>query len=192
MTRLPPLPYDDADAAQRSVWDRVVATRGGIGPMTDETGSIVGPFHAMVSRPHVGQHLVAVGQALRFESAAEARLLEIAICTVGAHWKSEFEFWAHRRLAVDAGVDEQILDAIASGDEPVFDRSDEEGVYRYASSLLSSGHADQALYDRVVDDVGVDAIIDLTLTIGYYCQISFVLNAFAVPLPDGVDPTWPA
>ena len=37
---------------------------------------------------------------------------------------------------------------------------------------------------------GVDAVIDLTMTCGYYCQVSFLLNAFDVQLPDGATPTW--
>jgi len=190
MTRLPPLPYDAIDPEQREIWDRIVATRGGIGSMTDATGSLIGPFHALVRRPSVGKHLLEVGQNLRFGNAAPDSLLEIAICTVGAHWKSEFEFWAHSRFALAAGVSQAALDALAAGTAPDFDRPEEQLVHAWAHALVTTGHTDESQYTDLVDAIGLDAVIDLTLTCGYYCQISFVLNAFAVALPDGVDPVW--
>ena len=117
MSRLPPLTRDDCNDEQRVLWDRITESRGRQGlEMTDASGSLMGPFHAMALRPKAGEHMAALGGVLRFRNAAPDNLLEIAICTVGAHWRSEFEFWAHRRMAVDAGVDEAALDAIAAGD----------------------------------------------------------------------------
>ena len=192
MSRLPPLTYEDCDEDQRALWDRVTESRGRQGlDMTDPTGSLMGPFHAMAMRPKAGEHMAALGGVLRFRNAAPNNLLEIAICTVGAHWKSEFEFWAHRRMAVDAGVSEVALDAIAAGETPSFDDDAERLVYEWAQSLVTTGHTSQEQYEALVAAVGVDAVIDLTLTCGYYCQVSFLLNAFDVQLPEGVVPTWP-
>ncbi|MEM7095292.1 MAG: carboxymuconolactone decarboxylase family protein [Actinomycetota bacterium] len=193
MSRLPALTYDDTTDEQREVWDWVIETRGGRGlpDMTDATGSLRGPFHAMTARPHLGRHMLELGRAVRFESSLEPRLLEIAICAVGVHWRSEFEFWAHRRLALAAGVDEAVLDAMASGEVPDFGSEDEAAVFAFASSLLKTGRVNDADYQQAHGLLGDDALIDLTITIGYYCQISLVLNAFAVGLPDGVEPRWP-
>ena len=58
------------------------------------------------------------------------------------------------------------------------------------AALVATGRVDADNYANAVEAVGEDSVIDLTLTIGYYTQISFVLNAFEVPLPDGVNPTW--
>lgn len=191
MSRLPPLTRDDCNDEQRVLWDRITESRGRQGlEMTDASGSLMGPFHAMALRPKAGEHMAALGGVLRFRSAAPDNLLEVAICTVGAHWTSEFEFWAHRRMAVDAGVDEAALDAIAAGDTPSFADTAERLVYEWAHSLVTSGHPTQDQYDALVAAVGIDAVIDLTLTCGYYCQVSFLLNAFDVQLPEGVQPTW--
>jgi len=192
MTRLPPLPFEATDEAQHALWDSIVASRGPDVTMTDPSGSLVGPFHAMVARPHIGRPMSALGSAIRFDSALEPRLLEIAILTVGAHWRSEFEFWAHRRIGLAAGVDEAVLDALAAGDLPDFDDDpDGQSVHAFVSSLLTTGHVPQAIYDQVVAAVGVDATIDLVMTVGYYCQISFVLNAFRVEVPGDAPTTWP-
>lgn len=191
MSRLPPLTYEQCDDEQRALWDRITESRGRQGlDMTDATGSLMGPFHAMAMRPAAGGPMAELGAVLRFRSAAPNNLLEIAICTVGANWKSEFEFWAHRRMAVEAGVDEAALDAIAAGETPSFDDPAERLVYEWAEALVTTGHTSRQHFDDLVAAVGVDAVIDLTLTCGYYCQVSFVLNAFDVQLPEGVTPTW--
>ncbi len=57
-------------------------------------GALTGPFNAFVQAPDVGRHLTSLGQVLRFETSIERRLPELAIITVGAHWKAEFEWWA--------------------------------------------------------------------------------------------------
>ena len=101
-SRLPYLRYDDLDADGRAVWDGVVGSRGGdlVGP----EGGLIGPFNAFVHAPGVGRRLSSLGQVLRFETSIERRLSEVAIITVGARWKAEFEWWAHARMAREHGV----------------------------------------------------------------------------------------
>lgn len=188
MSRLPLLTYDDADPQQRALWDAIVSSRGEALDLTTAEGRLAGPFESFVRRPDLGAHLIKVGGEIRFNSSLEPRLLELAITAVGAHWKSEFEFWAHSALALEAGLDPAIVDALAAGTTPHFDDQAEAAVYNYTIELVTTGRVDQPVYDQTVAAVGVDGIIDLTHTIGYYCQISFLLNAFEVPLPDGVAP----
>ena len=125
---------------------------------------------------------------MRFESSLEPRLLELAITTVGARWRSEFEFWAHSRLALEAGISTEIIDALAAGEPPVFTNADEEAIYVYTMSLSRDGHVSQMIYDGAVAAVGVDSVVDLTHTIGYYGHISLLLNAFEVALPAAAHP----
>ena len=190
MSRLPLLTYDATDPEQRELWDQIVASRGKGLSLIDAQGGMVGPFGAFVRRPHLGEHLIKVGGAVRFASSLEPRLLELAITTVGARWKAEFEFWAHSALALSAGVDRSIIDALATGDEPVFSDEVEQIVYRYTMTLAETGRVGQGLYDDAVDALGVDRVVDLTHTIGYYTHICFVLNAFEVPLPPDTAPIW--
>ena len=192
MSRLPLLTYDASDLQQRALWDNIVASRGKALDLTTPEGRLDGPFEAFVRRPDLGEHLIKVGGVIRFASSLEPRLLELAITTVGARWKSEFEFWAHSALALDAGIDQSVIDALAAGESPTFDNDDEAAIYLYTLSLVTEGHVDQPIYDAVVAAVGVDSTVDLTHTIGYYSHISFVLNAFEVPLPPGASPRFNA
>ena len=190
MSRLPLLTYDDTDERQRALWDQIAKSRGDALDIVTSDGELAGPFAAFVLRPALGEHLISVGAQVRFNSSLPDHLLELAITTVGARWKSEFEFWAHSGLAVQAGIRQEVIDALAHGHTPVFDDEAERAIYNYALDLSTDGHVDQAVYDAAEAVVGTDGIVDLTHTIGYYSQISFILNAFDVPLPPDVSPTW--
>ncbi len=190
MSRLPYLRRDDLDPDRRQVWDSVVGSRGDL--LINEQGGLAGPFNAFVQAPDVGRHLTALGRVLRFETSIERRLSEVAIITVGATWKAEFEWWAHSRMARKHGVPDAVVDAIGRGEDPPFEAADERAVYAVARQLTESGQVDQQTYDAAQRLLGDAGVVELVSLCGYYTLISFLLNAFTVPLPPGAAPTWPA
>ena len=188
MTRLRYLRYDDLDDAGQSVWDGVVGTRGS--ELVNDSGGLVGPFNAFVHAPGIGRHLSALGGRLRFRTSIERRLSELAIITVGARWKAEFEWWAHARMAREHGVADVIVDAIGRGEEPGFEAEDERTIYAAARQLTTDARLDPELYAAAQRLLGDEGLVELVSLCGYYTLISFLLNAFEVPLPAGVTPTW--
>lgn len=190
MSRLPHLTHETTNPPQRALWDQIVASRGGALNLVNEDGTLAGPFGAFVLRPEIGEHLIQVGGVVRFGNKLPDRLKELAITTVGARWKSEFEFWAHGQMALEAGVEQKIIDALAAGDPPDFTSAADQAVYDYAMALAGNGRVPQEIYDAAESAVGAEGVVDLTHTIGYYSHISFILNAFEVPLPPGVEQQW--
>ena len=71
--------------------------------------------------------------------AIPARLNEMAIIMAGRKWTAQYEFYAHRRLAIEAGLKPAICDAIAAGTRPQGMQEDEAEVYDYCTELLSTG-----------------------------------------------------
>ncbi|MEL6983326.1 MAG: carboxymuconolactone decarboxylase family protein, partial [Actinomycetota bacterium] len=175
---------------QRALWDELVASRGGAMSLVGPDGALVGPFNHMVASPNLGKRMGDLGHAVRFEASVERRLQELAIVTVGAHWRSNFEFWAHARMALEQGIDRSVIDALAAGDTPNFEQADEAEVHRLASQLVATGRVEQASYDAVRDRLGEQALVDLITTVGYYSLISLTLNAHQVPMPEGEAPIW--
>ena len=128
---------------------------------------------------------------LRFGTSIDRRLLEVAIITIGAHWKAEFEWWAHARMAREHGVPDAVVTAIGGGVPPPFEADDERVVYEAARSLATSGRLDDSTYHATNQLLGDRGMVELVSLCGYYTLVSFTLNAFDVPLPPGVAPTWP-
>ena len=187
MSRLPVLTREVLDDDGREVWDAITASRGSI--VTDD-GGLMGPFNAWVTAPGIGGRLAELGAALRFQSSIERRLLEVAIITVGAHWKAEFEWWAHSRMALHHGVSPETVQAIAEGRTPELP-DDERVVYAVARQLVDSGHLDAPTYDAARQLLGDRGVVELVTLCGYYTLVSFSLNAFDVALPPGEDRVWP-
>ena len=189
MSRLPYLRRDDLDDAGQAVWDGLESSRGRT--VVNQDGGLVGPFNAWVHAPVVGRRLSGLGATLRFETTIERRLLELAIIVVAAHWKAEFEWWAHARMAREHGVADEIVDAVGRGETPAFAADDEALVHRFARQLVAGGRVDDPTYTSAVELLGNQGVVELVSLCGYYTLVSFTLNAFAVPLPAGVEPAWP-
>ena len=187
-SRLPYLRYDDLDPAQRSVWDAIVGSRGA--DLVNSEGGLIGPFNAFVHAPGVGRRLASLGHVVRFETSIERRLAEVAIITVGARWKAEFEWWAHARMAREHGVAAVVVDAIGRGEEPPLQADDERAVYAVARQLADHGQVEPGAYAAARRLLGDAGMVELVSLCGYYTLVSFLLNAFTVPLPPDAAPAW--
>ncbi len=191
MTRLRTLTRSELSDEQAELWDGINDSRGGGGlDLLDEHGGLVGPFNAFVHSPKIGKRLSSLGGLLRFRTSVERRLSEVAICTVGAHWHSEFEFWAHAPMALDNGVSPLVIDALREGRRPQFDRDDERIVHAVTSQLLNDRRVDAHTFAEGEQLLGETGMVELAALVGYYCLISMVLNLFEVPLAPGEAPIW--
>jgi 4-carboxymuconolactone decarboxylase len=188
MSRLRSLRRDELDAPGLEVWDLIVGTRGA--QVVSESGVLTGPFNAMVHAPDVGRNIASLGAVLRFGTSMDRRLAEVAILAVASRWKAEFEWWAHARLAREAGVADAVVDAIGRGEEPPFEADDERIVYTVARELTTTGQVSSEHFEAAAALLGESSMVELISLCGYYSLISFLLNSFDVPLPQDVQPNW--
>jgi 4-carboxymuconolactone decarboxylase len=147
-----------------------------------------GPFNALLRSPELCDLVQRVGAFVRYSSALPARLNELAIIMAGRKWTAQYEFYAHRKLAINAGLKSEICDAIAAGKRPAAMQDDEAEVYDFCTDLLGTGQVSDANYQRIADRFGERGVIDLIGAVGYYSLVSMVLNVDRVPLPAGETP----
>jgi 4-carboxymuconolactone decarboxylase len=188
LTRIPYVRRDELGPEGQQLWDSIVSGRGD--QVLTADGDLAGPFNAFVTAPDAGRRLSALGATLRFGTSIERRLSEVAIITVGARWQAEFEWWAHARMAREHGVAGPVVDAIGRGEDPPFEADDERAVYAVARQLSDSGRLDQGTYDAAHRFLGDAGMVELVALCGYYTLVSFLLNAFTVPLPPDALPMW--
>jgi 4-carboxymuconolactone decarboxylase len=191
MTRLRSLTRSELSGEQAELWDSIIESRGGGLDLFDEHGGLVGPFNAFVHSPKIGKRLTSLGGLLRFRTSIDRRLSEVAICTVGANWQSEFEFFAHAPMAIEHGVAPSVIDALRDGRPPEFELDDERIVHAVASQLLTDRRIDDATFVEAQALLGETGMIELSALIGYYCLISMMLNLFEVSLPGDAPSSWP-
>jgi len=188
MTRIPYVRREELGPEGQQLWDGIVSGQGD--RLLTADGGLAGPFNAFVTVPGAGRRMVSLGGTLRFGTSIERRLSEIAIITVGARWQAEFEWWAHAPMAREHGVAGAVVDAIGRGEDPPFEADDERAVYAVARELGQSGRLDQETYDAAHRLLGDAGMVELVSLCGYYTLISYLLNAFTVPLPPGTTPMW--
>jgi 4-carboxymuconolactone decarboxylase len=189
MSRLPYLRHDDLDPEQQAVWEAVVSTRGA--RTIHEQGYLIGPFNALLHARGSGLRVAELGASLRFHTSLDSRLLEIAVLTVAARWRAEYEWYSHARLATELGVPDEVIRAIAERREPPFGSDAERTVHAVARQLADDGQIDEASFAQAHELLGDQGIAELVFLCGYYTLVSFGLNAFDIPLPEGATPQWP-
>jgi len=177
MSRLPPLDHDTLDADQRRVAQVILD-----GPR----GALAGPYEAWLRRPELADRARAVGDYVRFECGLPRDLAELAILLAARHWRAQFEFWAHARFAREAGVAEDVIEAIRTGQEPVFTDDSHCVVYELVTEYFRTNRVSDGTYERARRLLGEDHLVDLVAVVGYYALVSMTLNVFEVPMPAGV------
>ncbi len=177
--RFKPLEYDKMTPAQKTMVDHLLeGERGGTG----------GPFNVTLRSPEMGDVAQNLGAQLRYHSSLPRKLNEFAIIMTGRYLTSQYEFYAHRPLAIQAGMKESIVNAIAEGKHPEGMAPDETAVYNFAQELLNKKQVSDATFKTAKDLFGERGVVDLTAVIGYYHFVSFMLNVDRYPLPAGTTP----
>lgn len=179
MARIAALDRDGMSEAQRRVHDAIAQ-----GPR----GTVEGPLAVWLHRPELADKAQALGRYARYDSGLEPRLSELAILVTAKVWGAEFEWWAHREPALKAGVAPAIVEAIRQGQEPSFERDDEQLVYRFALTLHRKRRVGDDLYGEAVALLGEALVLDLVAVLGYYTLVSMTLNVFEVEVPSGGAP----
>jgi len=177
--RFKPLTYDEMNAPQKKMIDNLLA-----GPR----GGAEGPFNVLLRSPEMGDLAGTFGAATRFNTSMPRKLNELAIILVGRHWTSQFEWAAHHRAALQAGLSAAICDAIAEGKRPTSMAKDEEVVYNFVTELLNTTQMSDATFNATKAMFGERGIVDLVGVMGWYHTVSMLLNVDQYPLPDGQKP----
>ena len=189
MNRLPALEIDTFSSEQLELFDRITKGKRSAGraleEFIDNDGAMIGPFNAMLHHPSVGESLQRVGEILRFEGVLSDVHREIAILTVARHWRAQYEWWAHARIASKAGITSDIIEAIK--DQKSLPCADIviQAIYNFTKETTENQHVSDKTYNTAHKALGDSGIVELVILIGYYGIISGILNSFNVQLPRG-------
>lgn len=178
----PPNP-DTYDARQREIHEAIAS-----GPR----GGVRGPLAVWLRRPELAANAQALGKYCRYDTLLEPRLSEIAILTIAHIWKSEYEWHAHEKEALKAGVSPEVIEAIRVGGQPPFAHQDEEIVHAFARAAHIDRSVPDNLYARAISILGEDSVVDLVGILGYYTLISLTINIFKIPPMGDVAAAFPA
>ncbi|MDO9378626.1 MAG: carboxymuconolactone decarboxylase family protein [Nocardioidaceae bacterium] len=181
--RLEPHRPRDLDDAQRRVYDAVAGGRRAEGPqafaLTDDDGSLRGPFDAFLLSPPVGHALQELGAAVRFGSGLTDRVREISILAVAARERCAFEKQAHEAVGASVGLTDDEMVALAADRVPTGLDEHETAALELVRALLD-GDVDDHTWVRVASLLGERTVFELTTVVGYYRMLALQLRVFRV------------
>ena len=178
--RLPPLPLTQLDAQQRVAAQAIID-----GPR----GALYGPFVPLIRSPELMETAQRMGEYLRYRSAIGTRLSELAILVTARQWDQQVEWAIHAPLAVQNGIAQAAVDAIAARRLPAALKEDEQAVHDFCMELQQNKRVSDATYARALALFGEHGVVDLMGINGYYTFLAMVMNGAQTAVPAlGVTP----
>lgn len=176
LDRMPEIPPDKMTDAQKRAAAELIS-----GPR----GAVFGPFVPLLRSPELMSLAQKLGEYLRFNSALPAKLSEMVMLLISREWTQQFEWQIHHQLALKAGLNPEIVAAIAQGRRPASMAEDEEIVHDFCTELYRNRSVSDATYDRAVARFGEQGVIDMLGVNGYYTMLAMVMNVARTPVPEG-------
>ena len=176
MARIPAVERrEDLAPEHRAAYDEIAASRR----------RVAGPFAMLLHSPEVARRAAHLGAYIRFEATLDGKVRELAVLAAAREMDCRYEWAAHAAEARRAGVREEAIAAIGSRAPALSD--DERPVVSYVQQLLREHRVDEPTFQALRARFGVQGLVELTATAGYYGMIACVLNAFDVTPPPGAD-----
>ncbi|MEM7019993.1 MAG: carboxymuconolactone decarboxylase family protein [Pseudomonadota bacterium] len=140
--RLTPLIPDDLSVDAQKLYIAVTESPRAQGPgrsiLVRQDGTLCGPFDAWLRTPGLGLQFEKIGMLLRTETVLAPAVREIIILTVAVAWHIDFEFQVHAMVALNTGVDSEVVEAIATGKAPSFQHDDLAIAYTLTNELIDN------------------------------------------------------
>ena len=175
--RMPPITPEHYSDAQKKAAEEFAGGRG---------YDVRGPFVPLIRSPEVMLRAKAMGDHLRFKSTLPPRLSEMIILITSREWTQQYEWVAHRDIAIKAGLRPEIVAAIADAHRPDNMAEDEEAVYDMSIEIQRTKRVSDATWNKALAKFGEQGVIDLLGINGYYTFLAMTLNAARTALPTGV------
>ncbi len=136
----------------------------------------------LVNSPEMARAFNGVGSYIRFKGKLDPRLRELAILQVGWLEKSEYEFTHHVKIGKEFGVtDEDIAGLIAdTAGEPSELDPLVKAVLKGAREMTRELAMSEATFGEIKRHLSDEQMVDLVLTIAFYCAVVRVLATMQV------------
>jgi len=179
LSRLPLLERAELDAEGQKLYDAVVSR---------ESRTLVGlrgPSGIWLHSPKLAGFVRATNQYLRFESALDRRLTELAILVTARELDNQFQWAAHEPAALAEGLDAKIVEVVRRG-KPIARLGKREAVIiAFGRELFRTKRLASRTFARAVELFGRRGVVELAALMGNYAMTAVILNAVDQQLHPG-------
>jgi 4-carboxymuconolactone decarboxylase len=178
--RFSPLNLEELQGLQREVAEKFVRFSA--------RKSISGPATMMLRSPELTAPILELSDYIRSGTKLPLKLAELAIIIHARLWSDQYEWSIHHIRAREAGLSAAAIEDIRNGRRPAGLTPDEQAVFDYGVELARSRKVSDATFARARDAIGEAQLVDLTVMMGWYCAVSYLLAVSEIGA-DGDDAT---
>ena len=173
MSRIPALSREEMDAEQQKVYDETVATTGRVGR---------GPSVGYAYSPGLWRVHNASSAHLLNCSLTPAQIRILSLMTA-RRWNAAYPWSAQAAMALSAGVDRAIIEAINTREQPKFTDSADEMVYTVGRELLATGTLSVDVFKAAESTIGYGRLADVVGVIGHFFTTAMMANVVGAEPP---------
>ena len=181
--RMPPIAAEKLTDAQKAAAEEFLRTR---------KVPVSGPFVPLSRSPELMIAASNMGLYLRYRSVLPPKISEFVILITARQWTQQLEWQIHFPIALKAGLDPAIAQAIAEGRRPEGMDEEETLAYEFSIELHHNRQVSDATYAKVVAKYGEQGAIDLAGINGYYSFLAMTMNMARTAVEAGPQPPLPA
>ncbi len=183
--RLPLPKRDDFDDEGRKVFDRIAD------PNSKRLAGLQGPAGIRLADPKLARIMDEVNDYVRYQTGFGDRLTEIAIMTTAREMDHQFEWAAHEKAGLKAGVEPALVDIIKYR-KPIVNVEEKEAVtIKFGRELFGARKVSSETFAHALRLYGKKGLVDLVSLMSQYSATAALLTAFDMQLPPGQAPLLP-
>src|SRR5437867_7208861 len=170
LSRLPLVDREAMDEQGKKFYDAVT------GPHSRTLVGLQGPSGIWLHSPELGERVRAVNQYLRYETALERRLTELAILVTARELGNQFEWTAHEPAALGEGLDAGIIEVVKHG-KPISGLGTKEAlIISLGRKLFRERKVDSETFAHALEVFGARGLVNLAALMGNYAGTAIMLN----------------
>src|SRR5262245_2827102 len=152
------------DEEARKFYDTVT------GPQSRTLAGLQGPSGIWLHSPELGARVREVNQYLRYHTALDRRLTELAILVTARELDNQFEWTAHEPAALKEGLAPEIIEVVKHR-RPVADLPTQEAlIVSFGRELFRERRVRSGTFARALELFGSRGIVDLAALVGHYAM----------------------
>jgi len=184
VARLPMASRDTVPEAQRAIFDEMVQQLGSV--------PRYGPGSVMVHVPAAHRWATGLNHYLRDESSLPKKVQELAMLVTARELDCQHIWNAHAASARQAGVPDELVDALRDRKELPVLAADEAAVVHFGREFFRTRRVSRGAFQSALEQLGRQGVVELGLVLGNYSLLALLINSFDSDLPpDRTEPLLP-
>lgn len=177
-----PDPTDTLKGADRTTFDHMASARA----HADGRARLAEVYVRMFNNPGVATTVGALGEHLRFRGVLPDAVRELVILRYSARQGYGYEWSHHRRPAKLAGISQEIIDALTTGQVPDTLPDALQAALEAVDSVVAKRSIPAEVQQRFIAVYGNAGIVELVALCGLYAIMGYMVTAFDIEVEEGL------